>query len=565
MSCRHWTLLGLMCLVVAVPLGRADEASLKADLAVLKAGSADTDTKGLIAFFKKRTVSEATRARVAGLIRQLGADEYEDRQKAQTTLVDIGAPARAQLRAALTDTDLEVRRRSRWALDKIGPAAAEVQLVGAAARVLAARKAAGACEVLLDYLPSIEEPESVDEVAAVLPQLAVDKDGKPEPVLLKALADKYPIKRWAAAAALARAAGKDHRAAVHKLLTDASPLVRRRVAVALLEVKDKEGVETLISLLDSKSTSDAEAAEEALVSIAGEKAPATPDDDNPTARDRYKKAWENWWKDNKKGLDLARVDLNAGVRGYTLVGVMTFVRRVGQTGKVMVLDPSMKVRWEVDKVNYPVYACLTRRDRVLVCEFNANRVSEHDSKGKMIWHKNLSSQPVHAQRLANGGTFIATRNQLLELDRNNREINTITRPGYDILTACRHKDGSFTMISSGGQCIKLDKAGAQKSSFTVGYLYSVGLKVHFLPKGGVVVPDYSQGKVREYNANGKLVADFSVGLSFRPNAVTKLANGNYLVCSRLSNAIAEFTKDGKQVSTHNVAVGTGRPLFVERK
>jgi hypothetical protein len=247
--------------------------------------------------------------------------------------------------------------------------------------------------------------------------------------------------------------------------------------------------------------------------------------------------------------------------------MMGYVRRIGQQGKVVVLDQNMKVRWEVDKVNYPVYACMSRRDRVLVCEQNANRVCEYDSKGTQVWTKTLTTQPVYVQRLSNGGMFIASRNQLLELDRSNREVHTINRPGYDVLAACRHRDGTYTVITTNGQCVKLDKSGTQKSAFAVGNInFGLGLKVHYLPKGGVVVPDYGQGKVREYDANGKLVRDINTGFSFRPTGVAKLHNGNYLVCSRNSTALKEYNKDGKEVATHNVPATGGRWLqFVERK
>jgi HEAT repeat protein len=565
MSCRHWALLALVSLVLAAPISQAeDDDKVKADLAILKAGKADTDNKGLVAFIKKRTVSDALRTKIGKLIRELGHEDFAPRQKAQDALIEIGGPARPQLHAALNDSDLEVRRRARWALEKIGPAAAEAHLVVAVARVLTARKAPGALEALLDYLPSIEEPETAEEVVGTLWRVAMVKD-KPDPLLLKALSDKFAIKRWAAGIALARAGGKAQRPSVHKLLKDSEPSVRRHVALALVESRDKEGVPALIKLVNDKSTADAEAAEEALVAIAGDKAPAMPEGDTPKARDRYKKLWEGWWKDNSKGIDLAKVEFNSSPgRGFTLVGLMSYNRK-GGNGKVVVLDASMKERWAVDNIIYPSYACLTRRDRMLICEFNANRVTEHDNKGKTLWTKTLSSQPVYAQRLPNGNTFIATRYQLLEVDRNGKDVKTINRPSYDILVACRHKNGSFTMISSNGQCIKLDSSGKQISAFNVGYLYSVPMKADFLPKGGVVVPDYNQSKIREYDSAGKLVRELTVDYRHRPNGVTKLPNGNYLISSRLNTTLLEIDKSGKQVSTHSVATGVGRPLFVDRK
>jgi hypothetical protein len=566
MCCRLWLLIALASLVTLAGVARTAEEDLKADLAVLRAGGMSTDSKDLLAFFRKRTVSEAMRVKVAALIRQLGSDEYEERQKAQSDLVDIGAPARPQLRDALDNRDLEIRRRARWALDKIGTASSEANLLAAGARVLAGRKAAGACEVLLDFLPSIEEPDTADDVARVLSRLALGKDDKPDPVLLKALSDRHPIKRWAAAVALDRAAGKTHRAAVRKLLKDDNPGVRRRVALSLIEGQDKEGVPALIGLLGS-SSADADAAEQVLLSIAGDKAPTPPDDtDNPAARQRYRKAWADWWKDNGDSLDLAKVDFSDMGRGLTVLGVLGTNRIKGGVvragGGVYVMDNAGKVLWQIDGVTYPISGCMTRRDRVLVCEYSLNRVSEWDSKGRMVWKKELTTQPMHAQRLSNGHTFIVTRNQLLEVDRSGAVRKSINRPFTDLMMGVRHKDGTFTVLTTGGQCLRLDSTGKQTGSFAITATFIIGMKVEFLPRGGIVVPDYSRSKVREYDSTGRVVREFD---SLRPSAVVKLPNGHYLVCSRSHNSIYEYDREGKQVNTRSVPGGTRGTLFIERK
>src|SRR5262249_3603795 len=60
---------------------------------------------------KKKT--EATPARIAALIEQLGSEEYIERERASIKLGDIGAPALKQLRKALSSDDAEVRERAR--------------------------------------------------------------------------------------------------------------------------------------------------------------------------------------------------------------------------------------------------------------------------------------------------------------------------------------------------------------------------------------------------------------------------------------------------------------------
>lgn len=63
--------------------------------------------------------SEAA-ARIARLIRQLGSDDFENREAASKALEKIGVPALKPLEEALQSTDAEVRRRVEDLLDKIG-------------------------------------------------------------------------------------------------------------------------------------------------------------------------------------------------------------------------------------------------------------------------------------------------------------------------------------------------------------------------------------------------------------------------------------------------------------
>src|SRR5258706_10647113 len=138
MTRRHWiSLPTIVALLLLVTAARSDEDPIKADLAALKSANLDTSTEALLRMIKKRTISEETRKTVAELIRQLGADEFDDREKASKELVEMGAAARPQLTFALKHEDLETRRRARKALEKIGPVSTDASILPAAARVLA--------------------------------------------------------------------------------------------------------------------------------------------------------------------------------------------------------------------------------------------------------------------------------------------------------------------------------------------------------------------------------------------------------------------------------------------
>src|SRR5437867_1355660 len=176
MTRRPWILLTPLVLVaLAAPARAAEDDQLTKDLATLKAASIDSDTKALLALIKKRTISEETRGKVANLIKQLGADDFDEREAASEELIEMGAAARPQLTVALKDNDLETRKRARKALDKIGTVDPDAEILPAMSRVLASRKPEGLSELILTFLPSIEQVETAANVAKPLALVAKDK------------------------------------------------------------------------------------------------------------------------------------------------------------------------------------------------------------------------------------------------------------------------------------------------------------------------------------------------------------------------------------------------------
>ncbi len=114
--------------------------------------------------------------------------------------------------------------------------------------MLAVRKPAGVVEALLAYVPYAEDETRSDEVRKALTALAL-REGKLDPLLVRALSDARTPVRVMAIQALAQGGGVEGRAAVRKLLTDDAPLVRLRVALALALAKEKDSVPVLIELL----------------------------------------------------------------------------------------------------------------------------------------------------------------------------------------------------------------------------------------------------------------------------------------------------------------------------
>jgi hypothetical protein len=249
------------------------------------------------------------------------------------------------------------------------------------------------------------------------------------------------------------------------------------------------------------------------------------------------------------------------LRGYTVV--CSYDLR-GGAGRVQEWDSAGKVRWEITGVRYPMAAQVLPGGRVLVCEGSPTyRVTERDLKGTVFWEKAVPGQVLlSAQRLPNGNTFLVTRSQLLEVTRGGKEVLNLSRPG-DVLAAHRYRNGEIGLVTTASTYYRLDRSGRSLKSFAVGRVYSTATKVHFLPGGGVVVPQYALNTVVEYDANGKSVWEAS---ATRVSVVTRLPNGHTLLgsylSSRLGSRVWEIDKAGTEVWSR--AIG-GRVLFVDRR
>jgi HEAT repeat protein len=535
---RPLYLLGLSaCLLLPSggPAAGADEAA--ADESVLKEAKVPVDAPGLLEFFRRRTVDIGDEARLKALVRQLGDDSFETREQASRQLVAAGARARPHLRLAVNDPDVEISRRARECLRQIEEGTAAVVL-RAAVRVLARKRAAGAAAVLLNYLPSAEDGLVAEEVRLALAALT-GPEGKPDPLLVAALEDKLAVKRAAAGAALVRV--PELLPAVRRLLHDPDAEVRLRAGLALAGAREKEAVPVLIALLDQVPAPGTGPVEELLYRLAGEAAPPAPAGHDAAARRKYREGWEAWWKTHGARLDAAKLEETVRTLGCTLVVLL-------DVGRVMDLDATNRPRWQVDSLQFPLDAQLLPGERVLVAEYNdgrRGRVTERNRKGEVVWKKDVAG-PLAAQRLADGHTFIATQRQVIEVDRDGKEVFTYSRPGGEtIMKAVKLANGDIGLITQLGvtRYVRLDRTGKELKSFGVD-LRTSGGRLEVLPDGHVLIPEMGNNRVVEHDADGKVVweAPFE-----EPVAAVRLPNGNTLVTSRTVPRAVELNRAGKPV------------------
>jgi HEAT repeat protein len=497
---------------------------------------------------RRRTLNEETRAKVMALLKKLGDESFAVRETTQNDIRAMGVAVIPILRQNARDPDPEISARCRKILEDLEKEKA-LPISVVAIRLVALRKPAGSAEALLAYMPSSEDELISVEVQAALNAVPL-RDGKPDPMLLKALDDPTAMRRAAAGEALCHA-GAEGRAAVHKLLKDADGTVRLRVALALVSTRDKAAVPTLIDCLADLPLEQASQAESFLRQTAGDGAPKEMVGADAESRKKVREAWAAWWKANSNSVELARVNNSKRMLGYTLI-CMANNNRVVEIG----LDG--KERWHIDGIQNPWDAQVLPGDRVLIAEFQGARVTERNFKGEVLWER-PAQNPIGVQRLANGNTFIVCRNQLVEVTKDGKEVFTHNRPDYAIMGAHKLRNGKIIFFTNNGSAHRLDANGKEEKSFGVGQIMWGG-GADVLPNGNILVPQWNGNKVVEYDQDGKQVWEAPFQW---PSSAVRLPNGNTLVSSQNSNKIGEINKAGKVVWEHQC--NDGQPFRVRRR
>ncbi len=534
----------ITCLVALLAAGVVPSAAPDAagsDEQLLREYDLPTDGPKLLECLRDCLSGVQSEERLRELIAALGDESFERRQEASRTLVFIGPRARGALAAARKHEDAEVRHRAARCLKEIDADGLAGQLLASAVRVLGKRRTPGAAALLLAQLPALREERLyrpvVYEVREALVDLAL-REGKAEPALVAALSDRLAARRAAAGVALARAGGADQLPALRGLLRDPDPEVRLPMALALARLKEKEAVPVLIAALeDQPSSALFAAAEDTLFRLAGDKSP-TLRDGTAEGRQRYRKEWQRWWDDHKETADLGVLAAGEKAHGRTVVVLL-------DANEVLDLDANKQVRWRIDGVRMPLDIQPLENDRVLLAEYNGNRVTERNSKGEVVWEARVQ-EPLVAQRLANGNTFIASKDRLVEVDRTGKEVFNIPPPsGTQVMRARKLPGGEILLVTQLGvtHFWRLDRFGAVLGRFPVEVGTSGG-RLDVTAAGNVLIPERDNNRVCEFDRDGRLVRAIPVS---RPIACVALPNGHVLVTLMEENRAVELNRAGKEV------------------
>jgi len=318
---RRPLFLSLCCLLLIVTgtlAARPD--AIKNDEKTLKTAGIGTDDAALIDYFRSMTPDDGNRERIAALIGDLGADDFQMREKASSELVKIGGKAAPLLRQAKDSRDLEIARRARVCLAKIEQKQ-DPALISAAARLLATRRPTAAAQVLLNFAPLAGDRDALENVRDALAVVAM-RDGKPEAVLINALVSKRPLWRGYAGEALVRAGQADAVPKVRELLDDPDRLVRMRVGLAFAHQNHKSVIPRLIELLADLPRDQSQGIEDLLWQIALERAPDIPSGDDQATRKKCRDSWKEWWAKNGEEVDFAKISQKLVVAMETSKGMI---------------------------------------------------------------------------------------------------------------------------------------------------------------------------------------------------------------------------------------------------
>jgi outer membrane protein assembly factor BamB len=344
------------------------------------------------------------------------------------------------------------------------------------------------------------------------------------------------------------------------LLKDASPRVRLRAAQGLLSVREKPAVEVLVGLLGEGDVEYASVSEGLLQQVAAERAPgASLGDGAAETRKKCHEAWVAWWKEAGPTLELR--NLEEGGRYFGLALVSELVGNNGTGNRIWEFGRDGKSRWEMPNLQGPIDAQVLPGGRVLVAEHNSQMVTERDMKGQTVWKYKVAGNPVACQRLANGNTFIATYNAVMEVTPQGQQVyqhNPNAGVGGVIYDASKLANGNIVCISGRGTVIELDAAGKKVATIQLNNNGGWG-GVSALPNGRFLVAIMNPGKLLEVDRAGKV--HWEVPVRDACHAV-RLPNGNNLVACMNIQKVMEVNRAGQTV--HEYAT-TGRPFHVRAR
>ena len=191
-----------------------------------------------------------------------------------------------------------------------------------------------------------------------------------------------------------------------------------------------------------------------------------------------------------------------------------------------------------------------RGSTTLITELLGNQVIEVDSTGTIVWQKTGLSNPVDAERLANGNTLIADmgNNQVIEVNNAGTIVwnYTALNGPFDVE---RLANGNTLIADTyNNRVIEVNSTGIvvwQKTNL------SWPADAERLANGNTLISDIINNRVIEVNNNGNIVWQVAVNW---PADAERLANGNTLITEYVyGTRVFEVDSSGNLVWAYNTS------------
>ena len=257
----------------------------------LKSRGVEPNVDGLRSYLQMLVPGNEQRKTIEALIKQLGHDEFRKREEAMAKLKTIPLVPRDALERAAKSDDEEMKWRAEEVLEQLGDTSDAV--FNAAMDIIAKQKMPGLTRDILNALAHIERQDQQRAAEGALQATAADTD---VPTFTAMLKHKSPVIRRAAVSAIIALTTGQNVKDLKPLMDDPDEQFRLTVARALANRGDRDCLETLVQLLESKHFSIRFQAVRILRALTGQNFKFNDSDE--AARKKATDAWAKWIKAN---------------------------------------------------------------------------------------------------------------------------------------------------------------------------------------------------------------------------------------------------------------------------
>ena len=531
------SLLVLLSSASAVSQG-ADEES--PEVLLLKQYGISADAAGVTAYLANLFPNDVLRQEIDRLIRQLGSDDFRDRESASRKLTTIWA-AHDALQQATRNPDAEVSHRARRILEETEQWRESVLL--AVLRFIQKEKLPGLAPQLLRAMPLCDKEHLRRAASDALSATAVPDDA---PALQAAIASDRRETRVAAILALQRALRDKSVETLRPLLKAEDPSIRLAAAEALIDHVPRESLDVLPGLLESDQPALRLRSDRILRLLTGQRFGSIGDATTVEARAEFALKWRRWI--DGPGRDAAlHVPLPTGKArlGRVLVCVNQPGGPNGMTPKLVEFNElwQMSVLRDGNANIALPFGCQGLPDgHRLYSDWRSQSIIELDESGKETWQQRVATGPASVERLENGNTLVAIyqNQQVAEIARNGQTVWQINVGGAASDAHALENGNVLVVLSDHGWIVEFDRAGRTLWKAT-------GLpnpwSARRLPNGNTIVACNGQGRVVELSPDKRIVRS----IDNLPNCfdVDMLENGNLLI--GYAQGLREVNPKGEKV------------------